>query len=78
MHGFGTSSPERHLDVPAITFRETVEQMARLYESGLSLARVGHEVDADAATVRRQLLARGVSMRDTHDQERLRPPRGTE
>ena len=47
-----------------------IEAAARLYESGLSLARVGERVSATARTVQLRLRERGVQMRDTHGQVR--------
>ncbi len=47
----------------------TVDQIDRavdLYESGLSLARVGRELGFDDGAVRLRLIARGVAMRDSH------------
>jgi len=42
-----------------------VEETVRLYESGLSLAKVGNEVRADAVNVRRYLPERLVPLRNT-------------
>jgi lambda repressor-like predicted transcriptional regulator len=43
-----------------------VDEMVRLYESGLSLMRVAHKTGLSAETVRRNVLDRGVRTRDTH------------
>ena len=48
---------------------QTVE-MVRLYESGLSLLKVGQRVGFDAKTVRTRLLERGLAMRDSHGRVR--------
>lgn len=45
-----------------------VEEMVRLYSSGLSLARTGERVGFDAATVRKYLLAHGTRIRSTTGQ----------
>lgn len=42
----------------------------RLYDSGLSLAAVGHRLDRDHSTVYRALQRAGVTMRDTHGRVR--------
>ncbi|MBF6513006.1 helix-turn-helix domain-containing protein [Nocardia cyriacigeorgica] len=47
-----------------------VGEAARLYGSGLSLARIGERFGVDASTVHKAILRRGVSMRDTHGRER--------
>ncbi|OGL33168.1 hypothetical protein A3E20_00990 [Candidatus Saccharibacteria bacterium RIFCSPHIGHO2_12_FULL_47_16] len=47
-----------------------VEDAIELYRSGLSLAKIGEKIGVDHGTVRRQLLRRGVAMRDTHGRER--------
>jgi hypothetical protein len=44
---------------------ELVEAI-RLYESGLSLVRVGSKLSKDPSTVRNYLLRAGVRMRDSH------------
>ena len=49
---------------------EQIADAVRLYESGLSLAKIGAEVGVDHGTVRRQLLRHSVRMRDTHGLER--------
>lgn len=48
---------------------EQVSEAAQLYSEGLSLAKVGANLGADAGTVRRALIRRGVKMRDTHGRE---------
>ncbi|MBF6177715.1 helix-turn-helix domain-containing protein [Nocardia otitidiscaviarum] len=49
---------------------EQVGDATRLYESGLSLARIGERFGVDASTVHKALVRRGVPMRDTHGRER--------
>jgi DNA-binding CsgD family transcriptional regulator len=46
---------------------EQIDRAAELYETGLSLAKVGKLLSANAETVRQQLLARGVRLRGPHD-----------
>lgn len=45
---------------------EQAEDAERLYHQGWSLARIGDRMDVAADTVRKHLLDRGVTMRDTH------------
>lgn len=45
---------------------EQAEDAERLYHQGSSLARIGDRMDVAADTVRKHLLDRGVTMRDTH------------
>lgn len=45
---------------------DQVDEMVRLYKSGLSLVRVGEQVGYDAATVRTYITSRGVRTRDSH------------
>ncbi|HHW51416.1 MAG TPA: helix-turn-helix domain-containing protein [Pseudoclavibacter sp.] len=47
-----------------------VDMAARLYESGLSLARVGAQLGFDAATIRTMLLRNGIGTRDSHGREK--------
>jgi hypothetical protein len=47
-----------------------IEEAERLYETGWSLARIGGKFGVDHTVVRRQLMLRGVPMRDTHGRER--------
>ena len=47
-----------------------VDIAARLYESGLSLARVGAQLGFDAATIRTMLLRNGIGTRDSHGREK--------
>jgi len=49
---------------------ELIEQMIRLYESGLSLAVVGRRLGLSPGTVRHYLLAKGVRTRDSHGRVR--------
>jgi hypothetical protein len=49
---------------------DQIAEAVRLYASGLSLARVGERVGADALTIRSKLLGRGVRMRDPQGRER--------
>ena len=45
---------------------EVVDEMVRLYESGLSLVRVGKQIGYGASTVHSLLRSRGVQARDSH------------
>lgn len=45
---------------------ELIDSMVGLYESGLSLAKVGNHVGISPGTVRHYLLTRGIQMRDSH------------
>lgn len=47
-----------------------IDQAVILYESGLSLARVGDELGFDDATIRLRLIERGIRMRDSHGRYR--------
>jgi DNA-binding CsgD family transcriptional regulator len=49
---------------------DQMDEMVRLYKSGLSLARVGDQVDVSAGTVLAALRARGIETRDTHGRSR--------
>jgi hypothetical protein len=51
---------------------DQVEDATRLYEQGWSLARIGDRMDVTADTVRKRLLERGVTMRDTQGSPRTR------
>lgn len=42
---------------------EQIDQAVRLYQSGMSLARIGDRFDVNATTVRTRLIQRGVTMR---------------
>ena len=44
---------------------EQIDQAARLYTAGQSLARIGERFEVDARTVQRRLIERGVTMRPT-------------
>lgn len=55
---------------------EQVTDAERSYQQGWSLARIGNHMDVTADTVRKRLLERGVTMRDT--QGRPRPEASTE
>jgi len=44
-----------------------IDEAVTLYETGLSLAKVGKLLSANAGTVRQQLFARGVRLRGPHD-----------
>jgi hypothetical protein len=48
---------------PVGTFAEEVREGARLYQSGLSLAAVGEKLGFNKQTVRKYLVAAGVTMR---------------
>ena len=45
---------------------EMIDEMVRLYESGLSLVKVGERVGYGASTVHNLLRSRGVQARDTY------------
>lgn len=49
---------------------EVVDEMIRLYESGLSIARVSERIGVNASTVFTYLRERRVRTRDTHGRER--------
>lgn len=49
---------------------EQIDEAQRLYTTGQSLARIGEQFDVDHTVVRRQLIRRGVTMRDTHGRQR--------
>ena len=53
----------RNLPMTEIQINEAV----RLYESGLSCAKVGKIIGVDAETVHRRLRERGVVLRGAHD-----------
>lgn len=65
------------LKAVGLTLRRTsptdadIEEMVRLYKSGLSLVDVGHRVNFAARTVYSHLVSRGVQLRDNHGRERL-------
>jgi len=48
---------------------ELIDSMVGLYESGLSLAKVGNRSGISPGTVRHYLLTRGILMRDSHGQK---------
>ena len=43
-----------------------VDRAVSLYQSGLSLVKVGKIIEANAETVRQRLLGRGVKLRGPH------------
>jgi hypothetical protein len=45
---------------------EFIDEMVRLYDSGLSLAAIGKELCASPQTVRHYVYERGVRVRDAH------------
>lgn len=47
-----------------------IDEMIRLYTSGLSLAAVGQRLGFDAETIRTHIKARGVQTRDPHGRKR--------
>ena len=49
---------------------ELIDEMVGLYESGLSLAKIGNRVGISAGTVRHYLLTQGILMRDSHGRKR--------
>jgi hypothetical protein len=51
-----------------------IDEMLRLYETGLSLAKVGQGLGFTPGTVHRHLRLRGVEFRDTHGRWRPAKP----
>jgi transposase-like protein len=49
---------------------EQIDEMVRLYGSGLSLAKVGGQLGFNASTVHAQLRNAGIQTRDIHGQNR--------
>lgn len=49
---------------------ELIDQMVRLYESGMSLAQTGQQVGVSAQSVLKYVHAAGVVTRDVHGRER--------
>lgn len=47
-----------------------IDQASELYESGLSLTKVGELMGANAETIRQRLLKRDVARRDPHGHQR--------
>ncbi|WP_026124255.1 helix-turn-helix domain-containing protein [Nocardiopsis baichengensis] len=45
---------------------DQIDEAARLYEEGWSLARIGEKMEVSPDTVRLRLLERGVRMRDRY------------
>lgn len=79
MSAFGLSkgSVLKILRAAGVTMRnqglseEQIKEAERLYtENAWSLARIGDKFGVDRTVVRRQLLKRGVRMRDTHGRKR--------
>jgi hypothetical protein len=74
--GIGKNSVIRLLRDAGVPIRnqglsdDQITEPVRLYESGLSLAKIGIQLGVDHGTVRRQLLKHGVKMRDSHGRER--------
>lgn len=67
----------RH-DVPMRRCGLTDDQVGdaeRLYDQGWSLARIGDRMNVTADTVRKRLLERGVTMRDTHRRPQVGRPK---
>ena len=54
------------------TSPDEVDTMVELYESGMSLVQVGAEMGFGGATVYRQLVSRGVMLRDRQGRQRRR------
>lgn len=52
------------------TTTEQVDEIVRLYESGLSMAKVAQQVGVSARTVFNYLRDRGVQSRDVHGRDR--------
>jgi predicted HTH domain antitoxin len=48
---------------------DQIDRAAELYETGLSLARIGKLIGADGETIRQHLRERGVRMRGPHDRQ---------
>jgi len=53
---------------------ETVNEIVRLYESGLSMAKVGERVDVSADSVLNYLRKRGVATQDPQGRFKAQPP----
>jgi DNA-binding transcriptional ArsR family regulator len=70
--GIHRATVAQHLKRQGVTMRrqspttKQIDDMVRLYEAGLSLARVGHRTDFDPTTVLIHIRARGVQTRGTH------------
>ena len=47
-----------------------IDEAVRLYQQGASLADVGPRFGVEDSTIRKHLIARGISRRDTHGRER--------
>lgn len=54
---------------------EQIDEMVRLYESGLSLVRVGDRIGVSARTVLKYLRKRAVRVRDSRGEHQQTPPR---
>jgi lambda repressor-like predicted transcriptional regulator len=70
-HGLNRNTVAAHLRSAGVSIRmdsmtpEQIELAMEYYRTGWSLARIGHEVGADAETVRKRLRERGVTLRST-------------
>jgi DNA-binding CsgD family transcriptional regulator len=53
---------------------EAVNEIVRLYESGLSMAKVGERVDVSADSVLNYLRSRGVETRHPQGRLKIQPP----
>lgn len=51
-----------------------IDEAVRLYESGLSLIKIGEVVGADPKTVKSRLIERGVTMREYNARIKAGPP----
>ena len=76
-YGISRDTVSKHLHRKSVEMRgksptqEQVDDAVRLYGEGWSTQRIGDKLGVYPQTVRRQLLERGVRMRDTHGRERL-------
>jgi DNA-binding NarL/FixJ family response regulator len=75
-YGVHRTTVAAHLDRNAVPRRQRgltpdqAREAARLYRTGLSLARIAERHHVDPHTVRTALLRHGVPMRDTHGRDR--------
>ena len=73
--GISRQTVSERLKKAGITMRqqsprsELIDEMVKLYESGLSLAEVGDRVGASPGTVHRYIRIRSVQMRDSHSRK---------
>jgi len=50
--------------------KEEIEQMVRLYESGMSLAKVSEQIGYSPGTIHHYLRSQGAQIRDSHGRSR--------